>query len=204
MWIISVANFFVYTLRYAGLSWGPTQLQEMKHLSKIASGWLPFGSEMCGLVSALTAGYVTDRYFNGRAGRVCVIATVILTGAVYLFWRAQNTLAVTCLFLLMGFMVYVPQMLIAAMAMNLGTKRASAAAVGLTGILGYASTALSGWGIGKLVDRAGWDAAFRLLLVCCVVTVVLMALTWNVGAHPELEKADVPEADAGPVPGRSP
>ncbi|HYN89333.1 MAG TPA: MFS transporter, partial [Ardenticatenaceae bacterium] len=40
LWVISVANFFVYTLRYAGLHWGPTQLQEMKGMSPQASGWV--------------------------------------------------------------------------------------------------------------------------------------------------------------------
>jgi sugar phosphate permease len=91
-------------------------------------------------------------------------------------------------FIAMGFLVYVPQMLIAAMAMNLGTKRAAAAAVGMTGIFGYASSVLSGWGIGSIADRAGWGAAFWLMIGCAVATLVLMALTWNVGAHPQLER----------------
>jgi len=186
LWIISVANFFVYTLRYAtGLHWGPTQLQEVKHLSQVASGWLLSGFEICGLTSALVGGYVADRYFRGRAGRVCLIATVILTAALYLFWSVNQPLIAAACFLVIGFTVYVPQMLIAAMAMNLGTKRASAAAVGLTGIFGYASSVLSGWGVGRIVDTTGWDGAFKMLMACCFVTAALMALTWNVGAHAE-------------------
>ena len=79
--------------------------------------------------------------------------------------------------------------------MNLGTKRASAAAVGLTGIIGYLSTIITGLGIGSLVDRGlvlfghrllepGWPAAFMVMLLCASITLVLMAFTWNVGAHP--------------------
>jgi OPA family glycerol-3-phosphate transporter-like MFS transporter/OPA family sugar phosphate sensor protein UhpC-like MFS transporter len=93
----------------------------------------------------------------------------------------------------MGFMVYVPQMLIAAMAMNLGTKRAAAAAVGLTGIVGYASTLVSGYGVGKMVDAGGWDLPFMLMLGCALGTMGLMALTWHVGAHPNLEQPRGPE-----------
>jgi OPA family glycerol-3-phosphate transporter-like MFS transporter/OPA family sugar phosphate sensor protein UhpC-like MFS transporter len=85
----------------------------------------------------------------------------------------------------MGFFLYIPQMLIAAMAMNLGTKRASAAAVGLTGIIGYGSTIITGFGIGHLVDNHGWPAAFKLMLACSLITLALMAITWNVGAHPQ-------------------
>jgi OPA family glycerol-3-phosphate transporter-like MFS transporter/OPA family sugar phosphate sensor protein UhpC-like MFS transporter len=190
MWVISVANLLVYTLRYATLHWGPTYLQEMKGLSKLTSSWLHFGNEIAGLVSALLAGIVADRVFRGRAGRVCVISMVAMVGAVYAFWVTPPGRAwlLAPLYLVMGFMVYVPQMLIAAMAMNLGTKRAAAAAVGLTGIFGYASSVISGWGVGSIVDNAGWDGAFRLMIGCAVGTLFLMALTWNVGAHKQEQR----------------
>src|SRR5205085_2820357 len=77
-----------------------------------------------------------------------------------------------------------PQMLIAAMAMNLGAKRASAAAVGLTGLVGYASTIVTGWGVGRIADRYGWAGPFAIMLACALATLALMALTWNVGARP--------------------
>jgi sugar phosphate permease len=186
MWIISFANLLVYTLRYAVITWGPMFLQESKGFSKIGAGWMQSGSEMGGLVGALVAGFVTDRYFKGRAGRVCVIAMALLAVTVHLFrisprdakWISGS------LFILMAFLFYVPQMLIASMAMSLGTKRASAAAVGLTGLIGYGSQIITGWGIGKLVDNHGWPAAFHLMFACACATLILMAFTWNVGAHP--------------------
>jgi sugar phosphate permease len=121
---------------------------------------------------------------------VCVIAMALMAGSVYLFRVAPgHGSAVTgALFVVMGFFLYVPQMLIAAMAMNLGTKRASAAAVGLTGIIGYGSQIITGWGIGKLADNHGWSAAYHVMLLCAVITLGLMAITWNVGAHPHLEE----------------
>lgn len=185
LWVISVANFFVYTLRYAGLHWGPTQLQEMKGMSPQASGWVLFGFEIAGLVSAIVGGLLADRLFRGRAGRVCFLSCLVLTAAVYLFWITAHPWLASFFFILMGFTIYVPQMLIAAMAMNLGTKRASAAAVGLTGILGYLSSILSGYGVGKIVDLYNWDGAFYMLLGCAGVTALLMLTTWNVGAHPQ-------------------
>jgi OPA family glycerol-3-phosphate transporter-like MFS transporter/OPA family sugar phosphate sensor protein UhpC-like MFS transporter len=190
MWIISVANLLVYTMRYMQMNWGPTFLQEAKGISITTSGFLGFGSEMAGMVSALIGGFIADRFFNGRAGRVCVIAMLLMTGVIYLFWltpKSSPWLA-TLLFISMGFLLYVPQMLIAAMAMSLGTKRASAAAVGLTGIFGYASTVVSGVGVGWMADHYGWGGPFALMLACAVGTMVLMALTWNIGAHPELHK----------------
>jgi OPA family glycerol-3-phosphate transporter-like MFS transporter/OPA family sugar phosphate sensor protein UhpC-like MFS transporter len=186
MWLISVANLLVYVMRWEQMKWGPTFLQEAKGLGVVASGWLEFGSEMAGMVSALLGGFIADRWFNGRAGRVCVIAMALMTGVIYLFWstpKGSPTIA-TILFIAMGFLLYVPQMLIAAIAMNLGTKRASAAAVGLTGIFGYLSTIIAGWGVGWMADHYGWGGPFALMLACAIGTLVLMLFTWNVGAHP--------------------
>ena len=71
------------------------------------------------------------------------------------------------------------------------TQRASAAAVGLTGIIGYASTIITGFGIGWIADHYHWTGVFGMMLVCTAATLLLMATTWNVGAHPELpEPAD--------------
>jgi sugar phosphate permease len=208
MWVISFANLSVYVLRYAQLTWGPTFLREEKGFSPVAAGWLHFGSEIGGMVGALIAGFLTDRLFRGRAGRVCVISMFLMAIAIHLFRvtpKAQPWLTGS-LFVIMGFLLYVPQMLIAAMAMNLGTKRASAAAVGLTGIIGYGSTIITGVGIGHLVDIHGWPAAFHVMLACAAVTLVLMAFTWNVGAHPHAEPAPAagpPPLPPGPNPSRS-
>ena len=48
--------------------------------------------------------------------------------------------------------------------MNLATKRAATTAVGLTSIFGYASTVLSGWGLGFVVQHYGWNAGFAGLV----------------------------------------
>lgn len=189
MWIISVANLTVYVMRDIQTKWGPTFLQETKGVSDVTAGWLGFGSEMGGMVAALVGGIIADRLFRGRAGRVCVIAMALMAAAVFGFMHtpATHPFIAGSLYVCMGFLLYVPQMLIAAMAMNLGTKRASAAAVGLTGIVGYMSNIFSGWGIGHLADRHGWNDAFLIMLACACITFILMALTWNVGAHTHTE-----------------
>lgn len=185
MWVISVANLLVYVLRSTQLSWGPTMLQEAKGVTAMGSGMLGFGSEIGGMLGALAAGFVADKVFGGRAGRVCVISMALMAVAIWLFWavpKGDTRLAGT-LFVIMGFLLYVPQMLIAAMAMTLGTKRAAAAAVGLTGIIGYLSTIVSGWGVGRIADRYGWHGAFGVMLACTIATMLLMLVTWNIGAH---------------------
>ena len=47
--------------------------------------------------------------------------------------------------------------------------------MGLTGLFGYASTILSGWGLGILVQRRGWEAGFAGLLVMAGLGTLLFA-----------------------------
>jgi sugar phosphate permease len=77
-----------------------------------------------------------------------------------------------------GFFVYGPQCLVGIAVANLATKRAAATAVGLTGLFGYASTVLSGVGIGMLVDRFGWDAGFLMFVIAAVLGSLLFAACW--------------------------
>jgi OPA family glycerol-3-phosphate transporter-like MFS transporter/OPA family sugar phosphate sensor protein UhpC-like MFS transporter len=53
----------------------------------------------------------------------------------------------------------------------------------LTSIFGYASTLLSGWGMGTLVQYYGWDAAFRGLLIISVLGTLLFIAAWPAKAH---------------------
>ena len=87
IWLISIANFFVYTLRYAVLDWGPTLLSEAKHLSIGNSALIVAGFELAGVPGALVSGWLTDRVFGGRAMRVGVFYMMLAGVFIYLFWK---------------------------------------------------------------------------------------------------------------------
>jgi len=55
--------------------------------------------------------------------------------------------------------------------------------VGLTSIFGYASTTLSGWGLGHVVQNYGWNTGFAGLVICGVIGTVLFILAWPAKAH---------------------
>ena len=141
--------------------------------------------ELSGLLGMLVGGWITDRFFGGRAARACLFYMLLCTRALLLFWMLPNQSWVTsgALLCLAGFFIYGPQSLIGTATANLATKRAAAAAVGLTGLFGYLSTVVSGYGIGALVERYGWDAGFLTFLVCGVLGVVLFAACWPAKAH---------------------
>jgi OPA family glycerol-3-phosphate transporter-like MFS transporter/OPA family sugar phosphate sensor protein UhpC-like MFS transporter len=185
IWLIAISNFFVYTLRYAVFDWGPTVLKEFKHVDIQHAAWMLAGFEGAGMVGAVFGGWLTDRWFGGRAMRVSLFFMIPATLFLFLFWKcaAESKLTNALLLCACGFFIYGPQCLIGIAAANLGTKRAAAAAVGLTGFFGYLSTVLSGWGLGTLVQHRGWDAGFAGLLAIAAVGTLLFIAAWPVKAH---------------------
>ncbi len=185
IWWISFANFFVYILRFAILDWGPTLLKEMKGYSLANAGWMVAGFEVAGLVGMLLAGRITDRVFGGRGSRTCVFCMLGAIAAMTAFWRVPNQSFATSALLLgaAGFFIYGPQALIGITAANLATKRAAATAAGLTGLFGYLSTVVSGWGLGLLVQRSGWNVAFGVLLAIGALGTFMFILAWPAKPH---------------------
>ena len=184
IWVFAIANFFVYVVRYSFLDWGPTLLKEAKGVELHESGWLIAAFEASGVAGMLLSGWITDKVFGGRGARTCVFCMFMASLSAFAFWYApSSTLANAVLLGCAGFFIYGPQALVGISAANLATKRAAATAVGFTGVFGYLSTTVSGWGLGKLVDVFGWNAGFLAIIAFGIVGTALFALGWNLKPH---------------------
>ncbi|MDO8543781.1 MAG: MFS transporter [Opitutaceae bacterium] len=184
IWLLCLANFFVYLLRFAVLDWGPTVLKELKGFSIMDAGIGVGAFEISGIVGMLIAGWSTDRFFGGRGARTCVFCMLGAVGAMLVFWKlAATPLTAGLCLAAAGFFIYGPQALIGITAANLATKRAAATAAGLTGFFGYASTTVSGWGLGMVVDRFGWHIGFGGLVAMGAIGTLMFILAWPAKAH---------------------
>jgi sugar phosphate permease len=56
--IVSLANFFVYTIRYAVFNWGPTILLDTKHVKITHAGWMVLAFEFSGALGAISGGWI--------------------------------------------------------------------------------------------------------------------------------------------------
>ncbi|MBN1489295.1 MAG: MFS transporter [Phycisphaerae bacterium] len=183
IWIVSIANFFVYTIRYSILDWGPTMLKEYRGLELHHAGWVVAGYEVAGVAGMLLSGWLTDRIFRGRAARACLFYMAGCAVCIGLYWKlAPASIAGNIAFLCaMGFLIYGPQCLVGVVAANLATHRAAATAIGITGFFGYLSGILSGWGLGRLVETYGWEPVMGFLVAAGAAAMVLFALCWPAG-----------------------
>lgn len=185
IWILGFANFFVYVVRFFILDWGPTLLTESKGVSIAHSGWLVALFEISGIVGMLAAGWATDKYLKGRAHRTCVFCMIGAALFMGLFWLLPQTTSLWLVYAalaLSGFFIYGPQALIGIAAANQATKKAAATANGVTGIFGYGSVLVSGWGLGKIAELYGWDPVYRIVIGIAVVGIFVFMLMWNAGA----------------------
>ncbi len=185
IWLISIANFFVYTVRYGVLDWGPTFLKQERHIDITKASWMVAAFEISGIAGMLVSGWLTDRVFGGRGSRACLVYMALCAASLLLFWQLDKAPLVLSASLLCaaGFFIYGPQALVAIIAANLATKQAAGSAVGLTGLFGYLSTIVSGVGVGWLSQRYGWGSGFKMFIVSAVAGAAIFALCWPARAH---------------------
>jgi OPA family glycerol-3-phosphate transporter-like MFS transporter len=181
LWVLSVANIFVYIARYAMVDWGPTYLKEVKGASLAEGGFSTLVIEFAGAAGMLTMGWLSDK-LGGRRGRVSVMAMIPLLvafAAIRVTPKGMLWLDMT-LFAMVGFFVYTPVMFSGVMSLDLTTKKAVGTAAGFVGFFGYVGRVIQGKGLGWLAQHYGWDPALWAVLGCTAIGIVLLAFLWNV------------------------
>jgi len=181
VWYVCLANFFLYNVRMTIFNWAPTFLKEMKGSSLNLAGWQTASFDIAGMFGGVMAGYLSDKVFHGYRGRVGALFMFLLTICLILLWKtpAHNPLLHFLAMIGIGFLISGPQILVGVAAADFASKKAAGTASGLTGTFGYLGTALTGVGIGTLVDHYGWDCAFAILTISAALGILFFALTWN-------------------------
>ena len=193
IWLISIANFFVYIVRFGFLDWGPTFLKQFKDIPVAKGGLMIIAFELAAVVGTVFAGWVTDKVFKGRGVRTCVFCMLFAALFSFGFWYLPNGAPIwqaTLLLMGAGFCIYGPQALIGIVAANQATKEAAAMANGFTGIMGYASTTVSGIGIAVIKEHFGWGPTLGTIAGFAIVGMVLFLFAWNAQATGYKKKAD--------------
>ncbi len=183
VWMIAIANIFVYFVRYGVLDWAPTYLNEEKGFQLNESSWSYFLYEWAGIPGTLLCGWLSDKVFKGRRGPAGFIFMIGVTIAVIVYWLnpAGNPWIDNVALITIGFLIYGPVMLIGLQALDYVPKKAAGTAAGLTGLFGYlAGAVMANILMGAIVDNFGWDAGFMLLVGASVLATLSFIFTWNV------------------------
>jgi OPA family glycerol-3-phosphate transporter-like MFS transporter len=184
LWIIAVANAFVYFVRYGVVDWIPTYLQTAKGFSfqQSSLAWAAF--EYAAIPGTLLCGWVSDKYFHGRRAPATILfmSLTVVALIVYGLNRHGPLWIDIAAVIAIGFFIYGPIMIIGLQALDLVPKKAAGTAAGFTGFFGYVfGSAIAGTGVGWIADRWGWGGVFGTMIVCCLLTIFFSALTLGQG-----------------------
>ena len=185
IWLVALANFFVYVVRFGFLDWGPTFLKQMKGIPVAKGGLMIIAFELAAVVGTVCAGWVTDKVFKGRGCRTGVFFMLFAAAFAFGFWllpEGAPAWQATLLLMGAGFCIYGPQALTGIIVANQATKEAAALATGFAGIMGYLSTTVSGIGIAFIKETFGWGVTLCAVAFFALVGMALFLCAWSAKA----------------------
>jgi len=156
LWMIAIANVFVYFVRYGISDWSPTYLHDMQIMSQNDSrfAFSLFLYWQSSAVASLAGGDFATTH------RMVVYFALALT----------------------GFAVYGPIALIGIQALSFVPKNAAGTAAGFVGLFGYllGDAVLSKIVVGQVAGSGlGWNAAFWMFAAACAIATAICAVTWK-------------------------
>jgi OPA family glycerol-3-phosphate transporter-like MFS transporter len=180
LWVIALANAFIYFVRYGVVNWIPTYLQTAKGFNFKESGlaWTAF--ELAGIPGTILCGWISDRLFKARRAPATILFMALTLAGLVVYGlngRGPYWIDVAAL-IAIGFFIYGPIMMIGLHALDLVPKKAAGTAAGFTGFFGYfLGSAPSGAGVGWIAEKFGWNGVFVTMIGCCVLAMGFSALT---------------------------
>ncbi len=188
LWIVAMANFFVYIVRYSMLDWGPTYLREIKGATLTGGGIAILIIEFGGIPSTLLMGWLSDKV-GGRRGMISLLCMIpILAAFTGILLNPPGNLWIDMTLLaIIGFFIYPPVMLLGVFGLDLTSKKAVGTAAGFIGLFGYIGRTVQAKGFGWIVDHYkslyglefGWNLVMYAILGCTLLAILLLGFTWN-------------------------
>ena len=185
VWMLACANSFLSVARYGMSNWGPLYLSVAKDYSGAAAGSLLAVYPIAEIIGSVTSGYVSDKFFNAKRNAPAFIYGLLEIAsllALYLIppghrWLDAGALAVFG-FALGGLLVYLGGL----MAIDLVSRKAAGAAMGLVGLLTYIVAAVQDTLSGYLIDASktvvdgATTYSFKLVFTVWIGALVLSTL----------------------------
>ncbi|WP_242083899.1 MFS transporter [Aestuariivivens sediminis] len=155
VWLLALSSAFMYISRYAVNSWGPYYFEAAKGYSLTEANTLVAISAVCGILGTASSGFVSDRFFKGRRnapalifGLMNVLALSLFLGIPEKIWWL-DALSMVIFGLGIGALIcYLGGL----MAVDIASKQASGAALGIVGIMSYLAAGIQDIASGFLIE----------------------------------------------------
>jgi len=135
-----------------------------------------------GLVGVIFLGYISDSWFQHRRVPAAILA-LCGTAAIMLIglWPIHSIWVMAAFLFLIGAFMFGPDSMISATAaIDFGTKRGAATAVGFINGIGSIGGILGGYLPGKITTGSDWSPMFYVMLFGLVVSAFVLTPLWRV------------------------
>lgn len=186
IWILCVANVFVYIVRIGIDNWAPLYVTEHLGFNMTDAVDTIFYFEMGALLGSMTWGYVSD-LLKGRRAILAAFCLGITAFAVLGYRYATSVVMVNTSLFFLGALIFGPQLLIGISIVGFSPKKATTVTNGLSGTFGYLfgdSTAKVA--LAKIADPKsigitlfgfnlhGWNDVFVVFYGALIIGVILL------------------------------
>jgi len=183
LWTLAIANLFIYIIRFGTLDWGAKFMYDIKGIDEVSVAIFWTMMPLAGMPGGIIAGYIADKFYNGRCAPIVLIYLILLAISIagfYLYADSESPYLTGFFLLAIGFFVDGPQNLVSGVqASRVTVKEAIASSSGFCGLFGYIGAALSGLGLALIVKYFGWGAMYFTCILCCIMAGVFVSFTWK-------------------------
>jgi MFS transporter, OPA family, glycerol-3-phosphate transporter len=183
VWAISWSFFFVDIIRYGFLLWAPTYLFEVQKAAIDKTAYRVVAIPLFGIAGAIFSGWASDRFFQSRRAPIAALLMGALGFLAIFFYYGVAPGAWLLNFIILGmigFCVLGTQViLIGAVPMDFGTRKAAGSAAGFIDFFGYIGAGMAGVFSGVLTDAWGWGAAFWFWIISAFISSAICFVLWS-------------------------
>jgi sugar phosphate permease len=177
LWMVGLVYFFFVYVQFGCLVWIPSILKETYDLTVDRASTIASLVLLPGVLAAPVGGYVSDRYFRGRRKPLLLLGLTILSGSCFLLASGVGQAAATALLAVVGLMIIMPDILLAAYPSDLLSRKLAATGMGFlttfTSTAGIVTTPATG----KIVDYFhSYQAPFVSFGIAALLATVLTLL----------------------------
>jgi len=152
LWVVALVYFCFVYVQFGCFVWIPSFLKEAYTMSVDRASTISFLVLLPGVFAAPLTGFLSDRYFGGRRKPLILFGMAVLSGSSFLLSFGVNIVLATFLLAIVGLMILIPDVLLAAYPSDIFSRKLSATAMGFlatfTSMAGIITTPVSG----KIVD----------------------------------------------------
>ncbi|MDB6023780.1 MAG: major facilitator superfamily 1 [Verrucomicrobiales bacterium] len=193
VWILGLSSAACYITRYAFESWGVVFLTEAKGYTLTQASAIISISQFAGIAGAITCGLISDKLFNHKRNIPCLLFGVffVLSTATFVYVPKGNPWSDYVSMAFFGYTVYaLVSYLGGLMAVDICSRKATGAVMGVIGLFSYAGASLQEAVGGYLLNAhktIGVDGktiydfttVSKFWVVAAVFALVLPLFVWN-------------------------